>query len=124
MRLALYVCLKNICDGVGRQNGSNGTPLDPPLFWLDNIFNSLQYGLEKLHTGVGELRRGRKNRNIIYMDGYRVCNSEIVIKKLAGPFFTQLTVGDDSFVKFSMRTCSRVTLSDIEKLFLRGNRKI
>ncbi len=41
MRLALYVCLKNICDGVGCQNGSNGTPLDPPLFWLDNIFNPL-----------------------------------------------------------------------------------
>jgi hypothetical protein len=29
---------KNTCDGVGSQNGSNGTPLDPPLFWLDNIF--------------------------------------------------------------------------------------
>jgi hypothetical protein len=41
VRLALYVCLKNICDGVGRQNGSNGTPLDPPLFWLDNIFKGL-----------------------------------------------------------------------------------
>ena len=36
--LALYVCLKNICDGVGGQDESNGTPLDPPLFWLDNIF--------------------------------------------------------------------------------------
>jgi hypothetical protein len=32
------VCLKNICDGVGGQDESNGTPLDPPLFWLDNIF--------------------------------------------------------------------------------------
>jgi hypothetical protein len=41
VRLALYVCLKNICDGVGCQNGSNGTPLDPPLFWLDNIFKGL-----------------------------------------------------------------------------------
>jgi hypothetical protein len=29
---------KNISDGVGSPNGSNGTPLDPPLFWLDNIF--------------------------------------------------------------------------------------
>ncbi len=37
VRLALYVCLKYICDGVGRQNGSNSTP-HPPLFWLDNIF--------------------------------------------------------------------------------------
>ncbi len=39
MRLALYVCLKNICDGEGGQDEWNGTPLDPPLFWLDNIFN-------------------------------------------------------------------------------------
>jgi hypothetical protein len=45
VRLALYVCLKNICDGVGGQDESNGTPLDPPLFWLDNIFNA-----EFLHT--------------------------------------------------------------------------
>jgi hypothetical protein len=30
---------KNISDGVGSRNGSNGTPLGPPLFWLDNIFN-------------------------------------------------------------------------------------
>jgi hypothetical protein len=41
VRLALYVCLKNIRDGVGSQNGSNGTPLDPPLFWLDNIFKKV-----------------------------------------------------------------------------------
>jgi hypothetical protein len=41
VRLALYVCLKNICDGVGGQDVSNGTPLDPPLFWLDNIFNKV-----------------------------------------------------------------------------------
>jgi hypothetical protein len=39
VRLALYVSLKNIFDGVGGQDVSNGTPLDPPLFWLDNIFN-------------------------------------------------------------------------------------
>jgi hypothetical protein len=29
---------KNISDGVESQNGSINTPLDPPLFWLDNIF--------------------------------------------------------------------------------------
>jgi hypothetical protein len=29
---------KNISDGVGSRNGSNGTPVNPPLFWLDNIF--------------------------------------------------------------------------------------
>ncbi len=40
VRLALYVYLKNICDGIGGQDESNDTPLYPPLFWLDNIFNS------------------------------------------------------------------------------------
>jgi hypothetical protein len=30
---------KNICDGVGAQDESIGTPLYSPLFWLDNIFN-------------------------------------------------------------------------------------
>ncbi len=44
MRLALYVCLKNICDGVGGQDESNGTTLDPPLFWLDIIFNVVKSG--------------------------------------------------------------------------------
>jgi hypothetical protein len=34
VRLALYVCLKNICDGVGCQNGSNETPLDTQNFML------------------------------------------------------------------------------------------
>ncbi len=29
---------KNICDGAGVQVESIGTPLYPPLFWLDNIF--------------------------------------------------------------------------------------
>jgi hypothetical protein len=29
---------KNICDSVGSRNGSNGTPIYPHLFWLDNIF--------------------------------------------------------------------------------------
>jgi hypothetical protein len=32
------VYLKNICDGIGGQDEWNGTPLYPPLFWLDNIF--------------------------------------------------------------------------------------
>jgi hypothetical protein len=41
VRLALSVCLKNICDGVGCQDESNGIPLYPPLFWLDNIFNDV-----------------------------------------------------------------------------------
>ncbi len=30
---------KKIRDGVESRNVSNGTPLNPPLFWLDNIFN-------------------------------------------------------------------------------------
>jgi hypothetical protein len=33
---------KNISDGVGSRNESIDTPLDPPLFWLDNIFKSTQ----------------------------------------------------------------------------------
>jgi hypothetical protein len=43
VRLDLYVCPKNICDGVGGQDESNGTPLDPPLFWLDNFFKGKQH---------------------------------------------------------------------------------
>ncbi len=35
---------KTICDGVGSQNGLNGPPLDPHLFWLDSIFN-LYFGI-------------------------------------------------------------------------------
>jgi hypothetical protein len=31
---------KNISDGVGSRNKSIDTPLYPPLFWLDNIFNA------------------------------------------------------------------------------------
>jgi hypothetical protein len=34
---------KNICDGVGGQDESNGTPLCPPLFWLDNIFKATNF---------------------------------------------------------------------------------
>ncbi len=30
---------KNISDGVGSRNELIDTPLDPPPFWLDNIFN-------------------------------------------------------------------------------------
>ncbi len=29
---------QNISDGEGGEDKSNGTPLYPPLFWLDNIF--------------------------------------------------------------------------------------
>ena len=32
---------KNISDGVGSRNESIHTPLDPPLFWLDNIFKGI-----------------------------------------------------------------------------------
>jgi hypothetical protein len=44
------VCLKNICDGVGRQNGLNGTPLDPPLYWLDNILSSFRFKVKEKNT--------------------------------------------------------------------------
>jgi hypothetical protein len=50
VRLALYVCLKNICDGAGGQDQSNGTPLKPPLFWLDNIFKCSK---KNISDGVG-----------------------------------------------------------------------
>jgi hypothetical protein len=30
--------------------GSNGTPLDPPLFWLDNIFKGLA-----MHLALAEM---------------------------------------------------------------------
>jgi hypothetical protein len=36
------VLKKNISDGVESQNVSNGTPLNPRLFWLDNIFKPIQ----------------------------------------------------------------------------------
>jgi hypothetical protein len=40
---------------------------------------------------IGKLKRRQKEQKYLirYMDGYRLCNSENVIKKLAGPFFTQ-----------------------------------
>jgi hypothetical protein len=47
VRLALYVCLKNICDGVGGQDELNGTHLDPPLFWPDNIFKRGFHNIQK-----------------------------------------------------------------------------
>ncbi len=40
----------NISDGVGSQNESIDTPLYPPLFWLDNIFNvKLHFRCEKIN---------------------------------------------------------------------------
>ncbi len=39
-RTSWDVCLKSICYCKGSHNDSNGTPLDPPLFWLDTIFKS------------------------------------------------------------------------------------
>jgi hypothetical protein len=54
------VLKKNICDGVGGQDESNGTPLYPPLFWLDNIFK--QMPLKKA--------RAKKDANIEY---FRFC---------------------------------------------------
>jgi hypothetical protein len=41
---------KNISDGVGSPNGSNGTPLDPPLYWLDNIFNLTKFDSLDMNT--------------------------------------------------------------------------
>ncbi len=74
VRLALYVCLKNICDGVGGQDESNGTPLDPPLFWLDNIFK------EKVHFHQIE----SKYRTLLWLASIMynfctVCNSFLLL---------------------------------------------
>jgi hypothetical protein len=32
-------------------NGLNGTPLDTPLFWLDNIFNGTTYQTNQILEG-------------------------------------------------------------------------
>jgi hypothetical protein len=39
----MKVSLKNIGDCVGRQDELIGNPLDPTLFWLDNIFKRANY---------------------------------------------------------------------------------
>jgi hypothetical protein len=50
---------KNISDGAGSKNKSIDTPLDPPLFWLDNIFkrklrlSAIQVKIEKAGIYVG-----------------------------------------------------------------------
>jgi hypothetical protein len=31
--------------------GLNGTPLDPPLFWLENIFNGITYQTTQILEG-------------------------------------------------------------------------
>jgi hypothetical protein len=41
---------RNIGDCVGRQDESIGKPLDPPLFWLDNIFNLCGRTCSTTHT--------------------------------------------------------------------------
>ncbi len=41
--------LKNIGDCVPSREESIGTPLDPPLFWLDNIYKQANF---KTHTYV------------------------------------------------------------------------
>jgi hypothetical protein len=41
---------KNISDGVGSRNGSIDAPLNPPLFWLDNIFKFKTFSLHLLFS--------------------------------------------------------------------------
>ncbi len=68
---------KNISDGVGSPNGLNGTPLDPSLFWLDNIFKQREieddigtYAAYSIPAPASQLdisahsrwRKGRKTR--------------------------------------------------------------
>jgi hypothetical protein len=79
MKLALYVCLKNICDGVGGQDESNGTPLDPPLFWLDNIFKESKY-----------LPINYRNQNFVLMPSS--ANTYIEYQKGVGPITTSALI--------------------------------
>ncbi len=37
---------------MGSHNGSNGNPLEPPLFWLDNTFNMMFF--YHLYSGRGK----------------------------------------------------------------------
>jgi hypothetical protein len=66
VRLALYVCIKNICDSVGGEDKSNDTPLDPALFWLDNIFNPFLF-IRGLHQPIFPLK--------IFRTVYEICRS-------------------------------------------------
>jgi hypothetical protein len=61
---------KNISDGVGSQNGSNGTPLDPPLFWLDNIFKELLFSLKvwKFLLNFDFLPASLRNLYIVFLN--------------------------------------------------------
>jgi hypothetical protein len=79
VRLVLYVSLKNICDGVGGQDESNGTPLDPPLFWLDNIFNALTWWItvqvkekeDTVHINIGTQNKNISDGNIMTIKSRR-----------------------------------------------------
>jgi hypothetical protein len=53
---------KNITDGVRSQNESIDTPLYPPLFWLDNIFNYVTILLTtRLSMAMSTMEKDEKN---------------------------------------------------------------
>jgi hypothetical protein len=54
---------KNICDGVGVQDESIGTPLYPPLFWLDNIFKAMKQNNSLTYNIVQSMKRFYRFKN-------------------------------------------------------------
>jgi hypothetical protein len=67
VRLALYVFKKNICDGVGCEDESNDTPLDPPLFWLDNIFNEVKLLIRNIRDSLKLIFHSYHMKHVDYM---------------------------------------------------------
>ncbi len=49
---------------MGSHNGSNGNPLEPPLFWLDNTFNMMFF--LSLTAKIG--RNGFKKRKTCFIN--------------------------------------------------------
>jgi hypothetical protein len=71
---------KNICDGVGVQDESIGTPLYPPLFWLDNIFNSILFAwllLLDVLIAVGPSVKNPQDSQPKYAKVQKMCKSTV-----------------------------------------------
>ncbi len=95
------MCLKNICDGVGGQDESNGTPLDPPLFWLDNIFKHKKDGVRcnlngkpVLHVASNAVQDGSQE------DLEKFSNHELTNFSLCGATESRSTLSRNLLVKF------------------------
>ncbi len=71
---------KNISDGVGSPNGSNGTPLDPPHFWLDNIFKFI-FVVKKTNRPMAVSDSSKKDAKINSMTNDHVCDQPIEVRR-------------------------------------------